>query len=225
MVPACWIVRHGQSTANAGAATRDPASIPLSPLGQRQAEQLARWFSQKPALVVTSPYVRTGQTAAPLLERFSGVRCEQWPIHEFTYLSPGRFLDTSQRERASAASDYWAREDPHRIDGPGAESLAQLFERVAAFEGRLGASGAGAVVFCHGQFMQAFLYRRRSGAPLTPAAMRDFRAFCQANPVPNTGMIALPEGDKGAGILHLQAPHLTPDEWTLKLHGLRLRVQ
>jgi broad specificity phosphatase PhoE len=82
-----WIVRHGQSAGNvardaaeAGArhlidiATRD-VDVPLSVLGQQQADALSRWFAamepgEQPEVVLASPYVRaldTAQTVANAL--------------------------------------------------------------------------------------------------------------------------------------------------------------
>ena len=77
---ALWLVRHGQSAGNvardaaeAGGihvidiAERD-ADVPLSSLGEQQADALGRWFGglpaeQRPDLVLHSPYVRARQTA------------------------------------------------------------------------------------------------------------------------------------------------------------------
>jgi broad specificity phosphatase PhoE len=79
-----WIVRHGQSAGNlareqaeaAGLhlidiATRD-MDVPLSPLGERQAEAVGHWFGQlapgqQPNVVLCSTYVRAQQTARRLL--------------------------------------------------------------------------------------------------------------------------------------------------------------
>lgn len=77
-----WIgaVRHGESTANvaASAAAREgldliditerEADVPLSDLGRRQAESLARRLrelpgDERPDLVISSPYLRARQTA------------------------------------------------------------------------------------------------------------------------------------------------------------------
>ena len=80
-----WVVRHGQSAGNvardqAEAAgtelidlgTRD-ADTPLSRLGQRQSFALGRWFEsmpadQRPTVVMTSPFVRSRQTAQAVAE-------------------------------------------------------------------------------------------------------------------------------------------------------------
>ncbi len=75
-----WIVRHGESSGNvardaahaAGAARIDiperDVDVPLSPLGHRQSDAIGRWFadmpeSERPELVLASPYRRAVQTA------------------------------------------------------------------------------------------------------------------------------------------------------------------
>jgi broad specificity phosphatase PhoE len=80
-----WIVRHGQSAGNvardaaeAGGLTmidiaqRD-VDVPLSPLGERQATALGRWFTQmsedeRPTVVLSSPYLRARETARLAIE-------------------------------------------------------------------------------------------------------------------------------------------------------------
>ena len=75
-----WIVRHGESTGNIaalrataeGLATIDiptpELDVPLSPLGERQAWALGRWFAagpaeERPTVLLASPYARARQTA------------------------------------------------------------------------------------------------------------------------------------------------------------------
>jgi broad specificity phosphatase PhoE len=80
-----WIVRHGQSAGNVARdkaeaaglhlidiATRD-MDVPLSPLGERQAQAVGCWFGKlpqpaQPNVVLCSPYVRALQTARALLD-------------------------------------------------------------------------------------------------------------------------------------------------------------
>jgi broad specificity phosphatase PhoE len=80
-----WLVRHGESAGNVALAAahalghhridvsaRD-ADVPLSPLGERQARALGRWFAasrpeERPTLVLSSPYLRAHQTAQIALE-------------------------------------------------------------------------------------------------------------------------------------------------------------
>src|SRR3546814_14466565 len=83
--------RHGQSTGNAGVPCDDLGAIELTELGQEQAREVAASWTPAPALIVTSPYTRTRQTAAPTIARFPGVPVEVRPIEEFTYLPPARW--------------------------------------------------------------------------------------------------------------------------------------
>ena len=63
----------------AGAATSDPVTIPLTERGRHQAEQIARWHWRKPTLIVVSPYDRTRGTAVPLVAQSPDVLVEEWP--------------------------------------------------------------------------------------------------------------------------------------------------
>ncbi|HEY0627351.1 MAG TPA: histidine phosphatase family protein [Allosphingosinicella sp.] len=75
-----WIVRHGQSAGNVAREAAHAAGhsmidipirdvdVPLSDLGQRQAQALGHWFAalpdeEKPEILISSPYVRARQTA------------------------------------------------------------------------------------------------------------------------------------------------------------------
>ncbi|EQB02035.1 hypothetical protein L485_01625 [Sphingobium baderi LL03] len=120
-------IRHGQSTGNAGVPCDDLGAIELTELGQEQAREVAASWTQAPALIVTSPYTRTRQTAAPTIARFPGVPVEVWPIEEFTYLQPARWNGTRSAERMPHLERYWSAADPDYCDGEGAEgSVAKI---------------------------------------------------------------------------------------------------
>ena len=150
-------VRHGQSTGNAGLPCHDLASIELTELGWAQARQVAGDWEERPSMIVTSPYLRTQQTAAPTIERFPDVPVEVWPIEEFTYLQPSRWNGTRSAERMPHLERYWTEADPAYCDGEGAESFGALLRRAEAALARLTSlpSSGPAYVFGHGQFIQA----------------------------------------------------------------------
>ncbi|MGK2909361.1 MAG: histidine phosphatase family protein [Sphingobium sp.] len=75
-----WVVRHGQSAGNVARDAADEAKlerialdgrdvdVPLSALGEEQAQALGHWFSQgsegeRPDIILASPYLRAMQTA------------------------------------------------------------------------------------------------------------------------------------------------------------------
>ena len=80
-----WLVRHGESAGNVAREAAESSGlglidiaqrdmdVPLSPLGERQARALGKWFARKPVVerptvVLSSPYVRAVQTVALVLE-------------------------------------------------------------------------------------------------------------------------------------------------------------
>ena len=68
-----WFIRHGERMGNAGFATSDPATIPLTNLGHSQANDLSNYLNIEPSWIITSPFIRTIQTAAPTVKRFHPV--------------------------------------------------------------------------------------------------------------------------------------------------------
>jgi len=75
-----WLVRHGQSQGNIARDAADEAGahmididirdvdVPLSALGEQQAEAAGRWFAalpqeERPEIILSSPYVRAKQTS------------------------------------------------------------------------------------------------------------------------------------------------------------------
>ena len=91
--------RHGESCANAGSATTDPASIQLTEKGKRQACTIGELAANPPSIIICSPYLRAKETAAPTLRRFPSTPWEIWPIQEFTYLAQDRCAGTSPAVR------------------------------------------------------------------------------------------------------------------------------
>jgi 2,3-bisphosphoglycerate-dependent phosphoglycerate mutase len=79
-----WLIRHGESIANAGAATQNHETIPLSRRRQEQAPKISLLFPCQPDLIITSLFTRTMQTAGPTLKRFPWARHEVWEVQEFT---------------------------------------------------------------------------------------------------------------------------------------------
>jgi broad specificity phosphatase PhoE len=134
-------------------------------------------FHQTPSLLVTSPFLRTHQTAQPALERFPGIRHETWPVHEFTYLSPASCTGTTAAQRRDRVAAYWGRNDPEHVDGEGAESFAAMLVRVRWMLERLRGESGFVAVFTHGQIMRATQLLLES--PHAPAGqvMRQFHAL------------------------------------------------
>ena len=186
-----WLIRHGESESNAGLATGATASIGLTPLGQAQAEALAAAFERAPDLIVSSGYRRALDTAALTRARFPQVPCEQWPIHEVAVLSDASRNHTTPAQRQPLVQAYWQRADPHYVDGPGAESFAQLVERARDTLERLRRLDAPFVaVFGHGLFTRALLWVHFvAPSDLSAERMRAFRGFLSGFRIPNVSIV------------------------------------
>src|SRR3569833_2399445 len=105
-MPRVWLIRHGQSEANAGLRSASAAGIPLTALGREQAAAVARGFEEPPEEIAYSTYVRAAQTAEPTRTRFPETRSAAWAVHEFTYLSPERCANTTSAERLPLVQQY-----------------------------------------------------------------------------------------------------------------------
>lgn len=180
------LIRHAQSTANAGSATHDPATIPLTPAGHLQAKHLARVAFPCPVGAVwSSPYLRALQTANPTAERY-GLPVQELPIHEFTYLCPERCAGTTAAERMKWVAGYWRRCDPHYVDGPGAESFSMLVGRARDALCLLEAQRCAGhtLVFSHGQLLQmVYWLHGYEGDPVSETGMRAYRSLDQKMPI------------------------------------------
>ncbi|MGY3284370.1 broad specificity phosphatase PhoE [Pseudomonas fulva] len=187
------LIRHGQSAANAGQASRDHESIPLNRLGLEQARMIAVSFSVAPDLIVASPFARAQATAQATAATFPGTPFETWPIEEFTYLAPDRCVDTTVAQRKTWVDAYWLKSDPSYRDGAGAESFHDFVARAQALLDRLEQQPAGDIaVFSHGQYLNAVAWLLEMKPRVLDAqAMADWRSYEIENHIQNGGGFAL----------------------------------
>lgn len=187
-----WMVRHGESVANAGAITSDYAAIPLTDRGTSQARSVAKAFPSPPDWVGCSPFRRARQTAAPLLERYPGSELVELPVHEFTYLAPERCVGLSPATRKPLVDAYWSRMDPDYCDGEGAEPFSGLLRRARQFLEDAETMPGFGVVFSHEQFIRALLLTIAYPSSAAPTAlMRRFFALRVGLPIPNGSVVRI----------------------------------
>ncbi|MCU1268128.1 MAG: Phosphoglycerate mutase [Acidobacteria bacterium] len=188
-----WLIRHAESTANTGAATYSPEVIPLTEKGQAQARAMAKQINRRPDLIVVSPFLRSKQTAAPLINRYPDVPTEEWQVQEFTYLSPDRCHNTTLTERKPLVAAYWSRNDPNYCDGPGAESFAALISRAQAAVAQIKKpEDKFAVIISHGQFIRAVIWLLlHELEEMKIETMAAFHCFLEAVSVPNAAIFKI----------------------------------
>jgi broad specificity phosphatase PhoE len=183
------LVRHGESTWNREHRIQGQLDPPLSDLGRRQAELLARRLSgSEPDAIYASDLKRAMETAAPIASA-TGVAVE--PLVELREIFLGEWEGLHTAELAERFPDAWAgwTAEPDWDLVPGGE-------RAAAFETRVGAAvdamldrhpHGEVIVVTHGGVIQIALHRivgkpsrglfpfRISNASMTVIEKRDGR--------------------------------------------------
>lgn len=201
-----FLVRHGESLSNIGKATISPRSVRLTPVGAAQSLSVAEFLRSRASLdlIVTSPYQRTKQTAAPTKWMFHYVPEEEWDVQEFTYLSLIHKWSTV-KNRQPKVLKYWQLCDPQFVDGPGAESFEEFIIRVKqAIKKLKEAKHQTIALFSHEQFINAMIWLLdHKSAVMTPRAMLDFRLFLKRHSIPNGTIVELTYDEK-------------QDEWSYK---------
>ena len=190
-MPVVWFIRHGESESNANLKTTHPAQSALTLQGRQEAQRVVPAISQRPDLIVVSPYLRARQTAVPTQEKFPNTPVETWPVAEFTYLHPRQYKDTTGAERWTPAKAYWQKNDPQLKDGGEGESFAELLARVEAVKNRLAANPAKFIVmFSHGLFLRALFHAEilQDHEP-TPLMMERYSHFVRGVPFPNCAIL------------------------------------
>jgi broad specificity phosphatase PhoE len=128
------LVRHGQSAGQLDKQTNiSDDQVPLTEMGQKQAQTLADSVTSSPDLIISSPFVRTQETAAPLCAKFPLVPFEIWPVQEFVCLNPNKYVGTTLQQRISWRDEYLNLNDPTYNDGNGAESFSDIIRRATDF--------------------------------------------------------------------------------------------
>jgi probable phosphoglycerate mutase len=147
-----WIVRHGQSAGNVASdaaheaglhvidiAHRD-VDVPLSPLGERQAAALGRWFAampadERPTVVLSSPYLRAMRTAG-IIRDAGGVAAPEVDIEADERLREKEFGILDRLTRHGIAERFPEQAEFRRLLGkfyhrpPGGESWCDVILRL-----------------------------------------------------------------------------------------------
>ena len=186
---AIYLIRHAESVGNVNGRTASHASIELTDLGHEQAEKLAAKLPLADRVYISS-FLRTRQTAQPLLERDQLVP-EVVAIEEFSYLSDLRCQNTTLEQRKPWVDAYWKALDIDYIDAQDAESFREFYQRVESFKQHLleiqsDFIAKNLMVFSHGQFLKLFQMLNEQDRILSASLMSDFRYEMIHHPIQNT---------------------------------------
>jgi 2,3-bisphosphoglycerate-dependent phosphoglycerate mutase len=144
-----WLVRHGETVWNALGRWQGHANVPLSAMGQSQAQQLAAHLaghSGQFAALYTSDLARCAETATILNASLCAPVLQ--PDLRLRELNLGQWQGLTGDEIKAWDPHWWGilhstREAAFNIPRPGGESVAQVFARALACLNEIAALYAG----------------------------------------------------------------------------------
>lgn len=219
-MPEVWFTRHGECTANVGAATRNAWEAMLTARGHEQARRIAAYLSHKvddqSLRIITSSYERARQTALPTSLFFKEASFEVWPqVQEFDYLSLPANMFTTAFDRSSLVQEFWGRCSPSFQHGNKAESFNDFISRVQGVLQQLSEFQEDklVVIFSHHQFIQAVKWLLKGGVKGSspqPQEMNDFYQFFKNKRtfVPNGAIVKTYLSPMRQVVLACQTSHL-----------------
>ncbi len=180
-----YIVRHGQSHTNAGGDAMPNTEIPLTELGQQQAIAVADWLLQKTdkniRSIGVSKYLRTQQTAQPLIDKTTLNPTIIEGLQEFNYLCFKTIKDKTVEERLQLATRYWLEQGPDFIDGSDeteAESFDMFVQRTKQVLSHLHTLEDGThVLYSHGLWISMLIWIILAQPTDSNQSMQNFRQF------------------------------------------------
>lgn len=161
-----YLIRHSQSAANAGkhsdTVTHHNADIPITKLGQKQAEALADWLAkhvENVKEIFVSPYLRTQQTAMPYAQMMQMSLTVLPDLHEFNYLSFAHIYGKTFEALKTQSEQYWVRNDVDFRDGDDCDSFASFFNQISHIRQYFAEKEDGVyVVYGHGFWIGVLLW-------------------------------------------------------------------
>ncbi len=185
-----YLTRHGETVANRKWVHQGP-SEPLSELGRMQAQNVARYFKEKPIdMLMSSTYLRARQTAEIVSEELALPCLFEDTLKEFR--RPNHLY--GRRHYSPQSFLYLARlfihqEDP-QWDDDGAENMFTVRNRIRQARDILAqAQGEHVIAVSHAIFMDMFIELACKEKDLT--LMEYISGLMAFKKTPNTGIIHL----------------------------------
>jgi broad specificity phosphatase PhoE len=194
-----YLIRHGQSQANVGGITLANPIVPLTELGQLQAQALAQLLTPSSVKIWASPFRRALDTAAPYCARMGRSAATHDDLREFETVDTAQMSGSSSAEREAVVARYWIKSDPEQRTGPAAETFREFHDRIARVRTQfLPALPDGTMIFGHGMWMALLFWQIWGFAKIDHIGMSLFRRFQLGFPTPNTSVYRLTHAAAGS---------------------------
>ncbi len=187
--------RHAESSANADGITMPHNAIPLSGLGERQAQVFAQTLDIVPSRVLVSSMLRTHQTARHFCARFSMQPEIISTLDEFSLIDPALIAGMNGVQRREFVKTYWETLDLNRRLGEDADTFLEFSNRVDHFLAGLSQLPDATVVFGHGIWFGLMLWKQLGYAVSDDADALKFRRFQVGIPMPNCAVFRMTTPD------------------------------
>lgn len=221
-----WIVRHGESAGNVArdraeamgapliALEHRDADVPLSALGEQQAEALATWVrelpsARQPALVMSSPYLRSRETANSViaaLDRDDAALLVDERLREKEFGVLDRYTRHGIRQKFPELAEQRALVGKFYFRPPGGESWCDVVFRLRSVLGDLQRNHAGerVMIVAHQVIVNCFRYliERMDEAGIL--------AIDRAADVPNCGITEYAAKADGSGLELVRTNFVAP---------------
>lgn len=151
-----YLIRHAESESNVGGIFEHNKLVKLTENGKQQARDLVEVL-EKPDRIIVSKYIRTQETAEPLIQKYSDVDTHMWlDTHEFDYLDRKPFLDQPKAVFEEYAKKYWNDRDAHVRLLENGETFQEFVDRVHNVILKMDKLEGINYIFTHGIFIMIF---------------------------------------------------------------------
>lgn len=206
-----YLIRHGQSQANAGGVTLENPLVPLTELGELQARAVAPLLPATADTIWSSPFKRALDTAAPYCTRMGRPPAMHDDLREFETVDTLQMSGRSSAEREAVVARYWLNPDPDVRTGPDAETFREFHDRVSRVRRQfLPSLPNGTVIFGHGMWMALLFWQLWGFAKVDPVGMTLFRRFQLGFPTPNAAVYGI--------------TLVAPDRWEVRADEAAMRA-
>lgn len=179
--------------------------VPLTPLGQMQAEELALALNTRPSKVLVSRLLRARQSAEPFCRHF-GLEPEIWScLDEFSMIDLRLIAGYTREQRTPVAEAYWAESDPHKRIGCDADTFLEFNARVAEFRRHMHELPDATVIFGHSTWFSLLVWQLLGHKAEDGPGMARFRRFLLGLPVPNGSVYRLTQSGNDKWSVHFDA--------------------
>jgi broad specificity phosphatase PhoE len=180
--------RHAESEVNAGGLSKPNETVALTEKGLVQAQSLADEWLEKPSQIYVSKFIRTTETATPLMKKYNMEPVEFAGLNEFNTFGYEFVEGLTGEERLPLSAAYWDEADPDARKGETGQTYNEFCAQVAGFIPTLFTLENNSAIVGHGLWITQLMWQSLGfGSRVSNSqSMKAFMKFHMALGVGNT---------------------------------------